>query len=351
MKIGYVCRAVDPDSFIHATQALWIRALANDPRVSHVMVFARYARPTELPENVSVHSLRKRKGRAGMVMDFVSATTFRGQPDFYFISQGGPYPALLLAHRLLLRRPIYQWKAHAHISPRMRFYAHFCDDLVFTATPSSFPLDIPNRRVVGHGIDVDTFHPSSSPPSKDLALVGRLSPVKRIERALHLIAAAKEQGLAWSLDVIGPEGASDYVSSLLELTHSLRIQDQVSFVGPVPHASLAARLPTYRACLSFSQGALDKTSVEAMASGVPVLTTNSATLEAIPKELRAQLHLPECDVARQQQLVRQQLEAGPTGRSVVGATLRSSVIANHSLGPFFGKILDCIDDHQRAVRG
>lgn len=351
MHIGYVCRAVDPDDFNYATQTLWIRALAAEPRVQRVTVLARQVRPVDLPENVSVRSFANRKGRTGMVFRFLSAAAVSTTPDFYIVCQGGPYPALLLPQRLLLRRPVYQWKAHPHISTRMHFYVKYCDDLVFTATPSSFPLDSPKRRVVGHGIDTQTFRPSRKPPTRDLVVVGRISPIKRLERALHLIASASLAGYPWTLDVIGPPGPPAYQVYIANLARQLSVQDRLTFVGPMRHDAIASALPSYRACLNFSDGALDKTSAEAMACEVPVLTTNSAALEAIPEDLRSQLRLPDCDPRAQVDMVHNCLEAPESVRRTTGSRLRAAIIASHGLDTFFSKILDHIDEHRGRSRG
>lgn len=350
MHIGYVCRAVDPDDFNYATQTLWIRALAAEPRVQHLTVLARQVRPVDLPGNVSVRSFANRKGRTGMVLRFLSAAAVSATPDFYLVCQGGPYPALLLPQRLLLRRPVYQWKAHSHISARMRFYVKYCDDLLFTATPSSFPLDVPKRRIVGHGIDTRTFRPSPEPPTRDLVVIGRISPIKRLERALHLVAAASRAGCTWTLDVIGPPGPPAYQAYILNLAQQLSVRDRVTFLGPMRHDAIASALPRYRACLNFSDGALDKTSAEAMACEVPVLTTNNAALEAVPEDLRPQLRLPDCDPRAQVDMVHDCLKAPESVRRTTGGRLRAAIVASHGLDTFFTKILDHIDEHRGCSR-
>ena len=134
------------------------------------------------------------------------------QADFFFVLQGGPYPALLLPVKLLTGRRVYQWKTHSYVNRRMAFYARWCDDLVFTATPSSFPLALPNVRVVGHGIDMQQFQPmpDDGPGTGDLIAVGRLTPVKRLDRLISAVAACRgSSGRMWSLDICGPELESD----------------------------------------------------------------------------------------------------------------------------------------------
>ena len=70
---------------------------------------------------------------------------------------GGPYAAMLLPFRLFFGKKVHQWKTHSYISLLMKFQARFCLDNIFTATPSSFAMNLDKVRVIGHGIDTDLF--------------------------------------------------------------------------------------------------------------------------------------------------------------------------------------------------
>lgn len=348
--VAYICRPLDPQNPNSATQVRWVRALAAEPRIKHLHVITPRVRTFELPPNVTVHdNPRGRGGRLlGTALPFYRAALSIHEPlDFYFIVQGGPYPAFLLPVRLATRTPVYQWKAHPAVSRRMRFYASYCDDLVFTATPSSLPLQIPNRRVVGHGIDLELFQPEMRTRDRHLLVLGRIAPIKRIELAIDIVAAAEREGHAWPLDVIGPtsRSARAYLTQLQDQVRQLGVSDLVTFKGATSHADVPHLLSRYRAMLSLSHTAFDKAVGEAMACGLPVLTTNPSVLEDLPPDLRGHAALPEETQAQVEQIARV-LEVDDSERSEIGHRLRRHIKDHHSLRLFFTKILDEIEAHQ-----
>ena len=181
MKVVFICQTVDLHDPILAVTVSWIKALASQPQVESVGVIALRKGTYSLPDNVTVHVIKARSRLVTLVRFYqeVLRTELR-DADCFFIYQGGPYPLLLLPLKLLMGKPIYQWKAHPHISSMMRFYARFCDTKVFTATKNSFPADLSNVKVVGQGLDTAEFCIKPLQKTDDLLTVGRIAPVKRL---------------------------------------------------------------------------------------------------------------------------------------------------------------------------
>jgi glycosyltransferase involved in cell wall biosynthesis len=340
-----ICQAVDQDDPVSATLVRWIRTLAGDPSVASVRVLALRVGRFQLPDNVVVVNLGV--GRLARLLRFYAQVAFairRREADFFFILQGGPYPALLLPIKLLTGRRVYQWKTHSHVSRRMAFYARWCDDLVFTATPSSFPLALPNVRVVGHGIDMHLFRPlpADGPATADLIAVGRLTPVKRLDRVVSALAACRDSsGRVWSLDLCGPqlEGDRQYRATLDDLVARLELSGSVRFLGPASHDEMSALLGRYHAAVNFSDTGFDKAIAEAMACGKPVLSTNACFAELLPDDLRELLVLDHDDVTAQARGITRVLELDELERRNVGEHLRAIIAEHHGLAQFWGKIL------------
>ncbi|MGH3850623.1 MAG: glycosyltransferase family 4 protein, partial [Pseudonocardiaceae bacterium] len=270
----------------------------------------------------------------------------RRDVDFFFVAQGGPYPALLLPLKLALRRPLYQWKAQPHVSARMKFYARRCDDLIFTATPGSFPAEVKPGKVlaVGHGIDTDLFRPSAQnglAPKRDLVAIGRVSPIKRLDVVIRALAACRQRvGVAPTLDVIGP--STDLRYDLEQLAHHLALDQSVRFLGSIDHAHVPPLLNQYRAMVNFSDTAFDKAAGEAMACGLPVVTTNPCTSEMLPSQLTAELSAAHDDPADQARALTAVLGWSDQTREANGRRLRDTIVANHGLDSLFDKILAAI---------
>ncbi len=349
LKPVLICQAVDQDDPVSATLVRWIRSLARNPSVATVRVLALRVGRFDLPDNVVVVDLGV--GKLARLVRFYAAIAEairRRQADFFFVLQGGPYPALLLPVKLLTGRRIYQWKTHRYVSRRMAFYARWCDDLVFTATPSSFPLALPNVRVVGHGIDMQQFHPmpDDRPESGDLIAVGRLTPVKRLDRLISAVAACRgSSGRMWSLDICGPEleGDRNYRATLDDLVARLDLSGSVRFLGPALHDEISPLLARYHASVNFSDTGFDKAIAEAMACGKPVLSTNACFAELLPEDLRDLLVLDHDDVTEQARGITRLLELGELERRDVGQRLRAIIEEHHGLAQFWGKILSEIE--------
>lgn len=351
MRVCYVCKAVDETNSTVATQVRWIRALAEHPRVDHLVVLTTHLGRADLPGNVIVRPFGA-EGWPRTVTKFYreALRLVPSRLDCFFVAQGGPYPALLLPLKTILRLPLYQWKAHPHISRRMRFYARWCDDLVFTPTSGSFPMKLSSLRVVGHGIDTDQFQPADSPKERDLAAVGRIAAVKHLDLAMKALAVCRDEwGLHLTLDIVGEPAVKDrtYSNELHALVERLDLADQVRFLGAVAHDDLPSLLGRYRATLNLSQTAFDKAAGESMAMGVPVITTNACTAEMLPSDLRDPL-VADDDAWGVAWALREVICWDDVTRHRVGQRLREVVVQGHSLDLLFDKILCEIDRHGRG---
>lgn len=354
MNVCYVCKAVDEGNATVATQVRWIRALAAHSSVEQVHVLTGYHGRARLPPNVTVHQFGA-SGWPRTVLGFYGkvAQLRRCRTDLFFVAQGGPYPALLLPIKLATGRPIYQWKAHPHISPRMRFYARYCDDLVFTPTPGSFPMGLDKVRVVGHGIDTDLFTPADTAKRGDLAMVGRIAAVKRLDLAIEALAVCRDQwGLELQLDIFGPCAPKDeaYRRRLHDLVDTRGLRGHVSFPGQVDHADLPRLLGQYRATVNLSETAFDKAAGESMALGVPVITTNGCTIEMLPEDLRDLLVVDAEGPQAVARAMRDVTSWDDQQRERIGCRLRATVIEHHSLSSLFDKIVADIQIHRASSR-
>lgn len=357
MDIVYVCKAVDETNRTLAHQVRWIRRLAAHERVDRVRVLTPGRGPASLPSNVTVHvfgatgpwALARTMARFQSTM----ATAGRGA-SLYFVSQGGPYPALLLPWKLVLGTPLFQWKAMPQISPRMRFYARVCDDLVFTATRGSFPLASAKVIVVGHGIDTELFRPlPGALPSRDLVAVTRIAPIKRLDEVLRAVAeCGRRTGRTPSLDIIGPcdSKSQHHLRELHRLVAELGLDADVRILAAVDQAELPALLGGYRAAVNFADTGFDKAAGEAMACGLPLVTTNPRVIEALPEDLRSRLAAPAGDTVAQASLIAAVLAGSDIEREAIGRRLRDLVVRQHSLDALFGKIIVEIDTWN-AARG
>jgi glycosyltransferase involved in cell wall biosynthesis len=344
-----ICQAVDEDDPVNPTLVRWLRALAAEPSIASIRVLTLRAGMYRLPDNVTVVPLGF--GKLTRLVRFyveVASAFRRRHADFFFIIQSGPYPAMLWPIKLVSGRRIYQWWTHSNVSRSMAFYGRWVDDLVFTATARSFPVDLPNVRVIGHAIDLDLFRPvrDDAPMAADMLAVGRLSAVKRLDALIRAVAACRETtGRKWSLDLCGPalEGDVEHRAALDDLVSDLEMAESVRFIGSVVQDEMPALLGRYRIAVSFSDGGLDKAIAEAMACGKPVVSTNGSFADLLPHDLHALLVVDHQDVGAQSRGITRILEMEEPEQAAIGQRLRSIIAEHHALSGFWGKVLTEIE--------
>lgn len=344
MKCIFICQEVDLSHPVQATAVTWIREFARHPDIDHIFVAALRAGEFSLPDNVTVLPFQQRH-RAGTLISFyaqVLRLLWSDHIDFFWVSQGGPYPALLLPLKLLLRKPIFQWKAHPYIGPAMRFYARFCDTKIFTSTPTAFPMLSKKVRAVGQGIDTTQFRPLNVEKTNDLVTVGRIAPSKLLLEMIEVLKACRERyGIRYRLDIYGEAFEKDrtYQETLQRRITQYGLSSYVSLKGAIRHDQLPDALNTYRAFLNFSTTALDKAVVEAMSCGLPVLTSNPCAAEIFPVDVSFSLVAPQDDIGKQAEMLHALLSKSDAERKALGKRLRDVVVQQHSVEGLIEKIV------------
>ncbi len=137
-------------------------------------------------------------------------------------------------------------------------------------------------RVITNGIDTETFHPpeerSLTKPLQALT-VCRLISRKRIDLLISAVAQAKVLGLDMQLNIAGD---GNLLSRLRKTAEELNIADRVTFMGRVS----ADRMPQlYREhhifVMSSAHEGMSNAMLEAMASGLPIITTRCEGVEEL----------------------------------------------------------------------
>jgi glycosyltransferase involved in cell wall biosynthesis len=226
----------------------------------------------------------------------------------------------------------------------MAFYARRCDDLIFTATRASFPLPLAKVRIVGHGIDTEAFSSRAEAPLGDLIAVGRIAPIKCVEEMVSAVDRANRvHGTRHRLDVYGPTlpGDEAYAARVEELIDRLGARDRIALRGPVSQAQLARLLGGHRAALNFSSHrAIDKSALEAMACGLPVISTNESVAEIVPSDVAPLVIADPASMDAQAETIHRLLGRERAEIAALGARMREVVVAGHGIDRLFDRILE-----------
>lgn len=145
--------------------------------------------------------------------------------------------------------------------------------------------ELDNAMVVHNVIDVDVVRRLSQQPLNDeyhtnglkIITVGRLSSVKAFDRLINISSFLKETGIEHEIWILG-EG--EQRKSLEELIIKKEVSDHVKLLGYKPNPYKYVIKSDLYVCSSFFEGY--STSVaEALALGVPVLTTQCSGMDEI----------------------------------------------------------------------
>jgi glycosyltransferase involved in cell wall biosynthesis len=127
--------------------------------------------------------------------------------------------------------------------------------------------------VVRNAVDLEYFTPTPMPNCKRPTVVGigSLFPVKRWDRFLMAAYRLRQQGLDFSVRILG-EGPQR--ESLQERTKDLKLRDCVEFIGQSDNVPALLSEATFLAHTSDSEGCPNVV-MEAMACGRPVVATDA----------------------------------------------------------------------------
>lgn len=234
-----------------------------------------------LPNNVRVISLGKEKGygKLRILWNFIGVLLSK-RYDKVFVHMNPEYIIFGgLLWRLLGTR-ISLWYTHKAVNLKLKIATKLAHT-VFSASQESFRYKTNKLKVVGHGILPSVFFPAEVWPEEACVMsVGRISPTKNYEPLIDAIETLVRKGKIIKLSIAGgPITSSDkkYSELLKERVHSKNLENYISFLGPIPYEKIPDFYRTGTIFVNLSNtGSLDKAILEAMATGLHVLTSNEA---------------------------------------------------------------------------
>jgi glycosyltransferase involved in cell wall biosynthesis len=274
------------------------------------------------------------------------ALAVRHRVDVCFIHMAIHWANALSPTFRRLRLPVLVWYAHGSVTPELR-RAHDAATRIVTSTTGGCRLESDKIRVIGQGVDTDLFQLQPLEAERnDVLAVTRLSRRKRLDRLLDAMDALRRLpgGAAIRLRVIGAAITREdrrYETMLRERLRRENLEGSVEFAGFVPQAEIPARYHR-RAFLHInlsSTGSMDKTVVEALATGCPVVTSNDAFRDLLAQYPQFVLH-DDAPLT----VARRVLELYAARDEFDRAALRALVVGRHDIHSFTRRLLANLDD-------
>lgn len=347
----------DTDDPILGFTTAWINALA--AYCEYIDVLTMRMGRLAVADNVHVYSVGKEQdySEPRRAIEFYRILTGLLRKRSYNACFAHMMPLFAVMGAPLLKLmgiPITLWYTHK-ATPLILWLALIASDRVVTASKESFRLSSSKVIVTGHGINTDLFVPATIIDSSErpftILSVGRISPVKRLETLIeatrllvyeHHLTSLRVRlvGIVYSHDI-------QYAEYLHRLVVSYQLEDTIEFVPPVSFDLIVKEYWQADVMVNSSDtGSLDKSVLEAMSCGLPVVSSNEAFIPLLApwKELLLiPQNAPEAMASRLQCLASQSLDQ----RKALGRELRRLVEEHHSLSGLVASLCEILTDNKR----
>jgi len=245
----------------------------------------------DLPANVKVYSLGKEFGvktKISYIRNFFNILKLiKGQYCKVFVHMNQEYVLLGGLYWKAKSIPVYMWRNHPSGSFLTRI-AVALSTKVFCTSTSSFTAKYKKTVLMSAGVDTDLFQPvvGISQQKYSVCMVGRISPIKRVDLAIKSVENLIKNGSQVSLHIHGPVAEVDqnYFQSLKDYVVKNNLDNFVFFKPAVTQTELPKLFSSYELFVNLTPaGSFDKTIVEACACGLIPVVSNESLTEALPR--------------------------------------------------------------------
>jgi len=340
----------DTDDDVLGFTTDWVNELAK--HFDQVFVITMYAGRIAVADNVRVFSVGRERGysRPRRFFEFyrlLGGLLRKEKIDACFTHMIQLFAVLGWPLLRLKRVPIVLWYAHKTINPTVRLAEKLVDRVV-ASSRSGFQLDTSKLRIIGQGIDIARFSPPVNAGLNNrtftVLCLGRISPIKRIEIVIEAIAKLREKnpGCEIKANIVGgPLSVEDrlYAKQLKELAVSLQVNEWIKFAGSRSFKEVHSFYQDADCYVNSSDtDSVDKTVLEAMSCGIPIITSNIAFHDILTPDLASQWVISKNDVSALYEAILRLVTMSCHERSALGNRLRNIVVTDHSLPSLAARI-------------
>jgi glycosyltransferase involved in cell wall biosynthesis len=272
MKLLIITQEIDEDGDLLGFFANWVILLSH--HFEQIDVFYMRGKGMEMPENVKLHKISGCKSAKTWQ---INRRVSQIQPTVILTHMCPEFVIAIFPSAALYEIPIVMFHAHGAITKELQI-AEKIATKVITSTESGFRVLSKKKVVLSQGIDCSKFYSSKG---WYIFSAGRLSPIKDNDVVIEAFAKLKNKV---HLEIAGedPYPEKETLAKLQKLIFDRKICKKVALLGSIPNTMMPKM---YSECLFFVSasrtGSLDKTALEAMASGKPVLVCNEAFNEIL----------------------------------------------------------------------
>ncbi len=347
MKLLIITQKVDKTDDVLGFMHGWLTEFAK--HVDFLTVICLYKGTFDLPKNVKVLSLGKEYGSSRfkyLYLFFSYILKERKNYDSVFVHMNQIYVILGGLFWRLMGKKISLWYAHGYVPFSLKI-AHKIADNIFTSTPSGFRIKSNKLQVIGQGIDTVKFVPAEV-HSRDFIVttVGRISKVKDYKTLIDSIRIVLDKGFSLKVKIIGgPSTPADcvYRDEIVNYIRDNNLSNHIHMAGPISNEHILPHLQESSLFVNTSKtGSLDKSGLEAMSCGLPILTSNVAYNDILSENI-TDLFFREGDSLDLSSKIIKIIELSDTQRKILSLKMRTKVVEGHGLNNFIIKIIKILN--------
>lgn len=281
MKLLIFTQKVDYKDPILGFFCGWIKKFSENFDTVHVICLEEGKH--NFNKNVTVYSLGKEQGANKMeyiVHFFGHLCSVSGKYDRVFVHMNQEYLLLGGIYWKLKKIPVYFWRNHPDGNIFTKI-AMFFSEKIFCTSKKSFTRISSKSVLMPVGVDQSVFHQilQKTRVKNSICMVGRIAPVKRLEKGIEIIKKLIDSGNQVSMTIIGSPLSKDelYLENLKNYVSINNLSSYVKFVPAVSQENLPEIYSSHEICLNLTkEGSFDKTIVEASSCGcIPVVSAKS----------------------------------------------------------------------------
>lgn len=352
MKLLFITQKIDKNDDLLGIYHEWVKKIAS--KCETVSVICLYKGEYELPGNVKIFSLGKEKKESNLryLINFYKYIwKLRKEYNTVFVHMNPEYVILGGWFWKLMGKKITLWYAHYLSNFKLRLAMIFSDKIV-TSVRRAFPMESKKLRVLQQGIDTEKFKPASAKADSETGKVvkilslGRISPVKDLETLIKAAALLKNGNLAFSLDIWGDPTNKDiiYFENIKKLIKNKDLSDQIKLLGRISTNQNPEVYLNYNLFINLTcTGSFDKTILEAMASGLPVIVANKAYEEIFGPSFKDTFVFKEGNAEDLAHKIKNFVALGFGEKNDIKTKMRKIALESHSLGGLMDKLINTLE--------
>jgi glycosyltransferase involved in cell wall biosynthesis len=266
----------------------------NDPRVTKLTIISTRGPNYQQINGIDVYGLSRETSCKLQSLIYMYKCIWKllshDRYDFFYLYMTPTLALSLWPFRILKKIKIVTWFGHTIYRPITKFCLKYITDVWFNSNESMAPFKPKHLHLVGQGVREDIFFPEPSAQKKfDLITVGRISPIKKIEEMIEVLKIIREiKGNRFTLEICGDSFTEEdhaYKNKIFHLIRKYQMEDQVHLAGMISRNDLPAKLRTARAFIFLVPGGIGKASLEAMATGIPMILPSPNATDFFSEDL------------------------------------------------------------------